>query len=145
MASPVLHKMICGSFREGVTRHLSLTDVDAQVFEQILNLWYGKEERAEQLGDVMVLASVADRLEMLDVFAVLEAAIMGELRPEVCAEVLMSSRRLGLRQVEEAGWEMAVGRFDEVCRTAGFMGLDEETVRNLEEDWLGVVKEANLK
>ena len=40
MASPVLHKMICGSFREGVTRHLSLTDIDAQVFEQILNLWY---------------------------------------------------------------------------------------------------------
>ena len=93
MASPVLHKMICGSFREGVTRQLSLRDVDAQVFEQILNLWYGKEEHAEQLSDVMVMASVADRLEMLDVFAVLEAAILGKLRPEECAEVLISSRR----------------------------------------------------
>ena len=54
----------------------------------------------------------------------------------------MSSRRLGLGQVEEAAWGMAVRRFDEVCRTAGFMGLDEETVgKLLEEDWLGVVKE----
>ena len=42
----------------------------------------------------------------------------------------MCSRRLGLGQVEEAAWETAVRRFDEVCRTAGFMGLDEETVRN---------------
>ena len=58
MASPVLHKMICGSFREGMSRQLSLTDVDAQVFEQILNLWYGKEERAEQLGEVIFMVSV---------------------------------------------------------------------------------------
>ena len=37
---------------------------------------------------------------------------------------------------------MAVGRFNEVCRTAGFMGLDEETVgKLLKEDGLGVVKE----
>ena len=56
----------------------------------------------------MVMASVADRLEMLDVLAVLEAAIMGELRPDVCAEVLMSCRRLGLVRVEEAAWGMAV-------------------------------------
>ena len=114
MASPVLHKMIFGSFREGVTRHLSLTDIDAKVFEQILNLWYGKEERAEQLGEVMVMASVADRLEVVDVFAALEAAVIGELRPEVCAEVLMSSMRLGLRQVEETALGMAVGRFKAV-------------------------------
>ena len=58
MASPVLHKMICGSFREGMSRQLSLTDVDARVFEQILNLWYGKEERAEQLGEVIFMVSV---------------------------------------------------------------------------------------
>ena len=143
MASPVLHKMLCGSFREGATRRLSLTDVDGSAFQEVLNLWCGKEGRAErELGDVMAMASVADRLEMLDVFEALEAAIIGELRPEVCAEVLMSSRRLGLGQVEEAAWEMMVERFEEVSKTAGFMGLDEETVgKLLEEDGLGVVKE----
>ena len=80
MASPVLHKMICGSFREGTTRQLSLEDMDAKAFEKIFALWCGKEGRAEQLGDVMVMASVADRLEMLDVLAVLEAAIIGPQR-----------------------------------------------------------------
>ena len=90
----------------------------------------------------MVMASVADRLEMLDVFAVLETAIIGDLRLEMCAEVLMSSKLLGLGQVEEAAWGMAVRQFDEVCRTAGFMGLDEETVgKLLEEDGLGVRNE----
>ena len=142
LASPVLYKMMFGSFRERTTRDLSLEDVDGEAFEQILNLWCGKEGRAEQLSDVMVMASVADRLEMLDVFNVLEAAIIGELCPEVCAEVLISSRRLGLSLVEEKAWGMAVRRFDEVCRTAGFMTLDEETVgKLLEEDGLGVVKE----
>ena len=142
MASPVLHKMICGSFREGTTRRLLLEDVDGKAFEEVLNLWCGKEGRAEQLEDVMVMANVADRLEMLEVLAALEAAAIGELRAEVCAEMLMSSRRLGLGRVEEAAWRMTVRKFDEVCRTAGFMGLDEETVgKVLEEDGLGVVKE----
>ena len=142
MASPVLHTMICGSFREGMSQRLSLEDVDGNAFEAVLNLWCGKEGRADQLEDVIVMASVADRLEMLDVFAALEAAIIAELRVEVCAEVLMSSKQLGLRQVEEAALSMAESRFDEVVRTAGFMGLDEETVgKLLEEDGLGVRKE----
>ena len=85
---------------------------DRPLFRKVehLNLWCGKEERVEQLGDVMVMASVADRLEMLEVCAALEAAIIGELCAEVCAEVLMSSRRLGLGQVEAAarGWQCGV-------------------------------------
>ena len=143
MASPVLHKMICGGFSEGATRRLLLEEVDGGAFEELLNLWSGKEGRAEQeLGDVLVMASVADRLEMLDVSAVLEAAIIGELHGEVCAEMVMMSRRLGLRQVEAAAWGMAVERFVEVSGTAGFTGLDEETVgKLLEEDMLGVAKE----
>ena len=122
---------------------MSLTDVDGRAFQEVLNLWCGKEGRAErELGDVMAMASVADRLEMLDVFEALEAAVIGELRPEVCAEVLMSSRRLGLGQVEEVAWGMAIERFDQVSKTGGFMGLDEEIVgKLLEEDGLGVVKE----
>ena len=41
--------------------------------------------------------------------------------------------------MEEAAWGMAVLRFKEVSRTAGFMGLDKETVgKLLEEDGLGL-------
>ena len=51
MASPVLHKMISGSFREGMTRKLLLQEVDAKAFEQTLNLWCGKEGHVDQFGD----------------------------------------------------------------------------------------------
>ena len=146
MASTVMHKMICSGFREGMARKFSMEDVDGTAFEEVLNMWCGKEGRVEkELGDVIVMANVADRLEMLEIFTVLEAAILGELCAGMCAEVLMSSRRLGLGKVEEAAWAMAVERFDEVSRTAGFMRLDEETVgKLLEEDGLGVRKEEEV-
>ena len=46
MASPMLHKMISGNFREGMSLQLSLEDIDAETFEQVLNLWCWKEGHA---------------------------------------------------------------------------------------------------
>ena len=143
MASPVLHKMLFGDFREGVGRRLELEEVDGRVFGEVLDLWCGKEVCGDkELAEVMMMASVADRLQMVEVVTALEDAIMEEMRVGTCAEVLEGSRRLGLRRVEEAAWGVAVDRFEEVCGTAGFMGLEEETVgRLLEEDGLGVRRE----
>ena len=143
MASPVLHKMLFGDFREGAARRVALEDVDGRVFGDVLDLWCGKEVRGDkELADVMMMASVADRLQMAEVVVALEDAIMGEMRVGTCAEVLEGSRRLGLLRVEEAAWAMAVGKFEEVCATAGFMGLDEEILgRILEDDELGVRRE----
>jgi hypothetical protein len=117
--------------------------VDGRVFGDVLDLWCGKEVRGDkELADVMMMASVADRLQMAEVVVALEDAIMGEMMVRTCAEVLEGSRRLGLGRAEEAAWGMAVNRFEEVCATAGFMMLEEETVgRLLEEDGLGVRSE----
>jgi hypothetical protein len=149
MVSPLLHKMLFGDFCEGAARRAALEDVDGRVFGDVLDLWCGKEVRGDKaLADVMMMASVADRLQMAEVLTALPVgdAIMGEIRVGTCAEVLEGSRRLGLQRVEEAAWGMAVGRFEEVsrCETAGFMGLDEKTVpvgRLLEDDGLGVMRE----
>jgi hypothetical protein len=143
MASPVLHKMLFGDFREGAGRRLELEDVDGRVFGEVLDLWCEKEVRGDNvLVEVVMMASVADRLQVAEVASALEDAIMGEIRMGTCAEVLERSRRLGLRRVEEAAWGMAVERFEEVCGTAGFMGLEQETVgRFLEDDGLGVRRE----
>ena len=135
--------MLCGGFREGAERRVTLDEVDGKVFEEVLDMWSGNEVRGgKELADLMTMGSVADRLQMAEVVAALEDAIIGAMRADTCAEVLMGSRRLGLMQAEAAAWGMAVGRFAEVSRTAGFMALDEETVgRLLEDDWLGVGKE----
>ena len=72
MASPFLHRMLCGSFRESVTRRVSLDEIDKKAFEEVLDLWCGKEVSSEkELGEVMALASLADRLQMEDVVAAL--------------------------------------------------------------------------
>ncbi len=135
--------MLFGDFREGATRRVALEDVDGRVFGDVLDLWCGKEVRGDkELADVMEMASVADRLQMAEVLAALEDAIMGEIRVGTCAEVLEGSRRLGLRRAEEAAWGMAAGKFEEVSATAGFMELDEETIgRLLDDDGLGVRRE----
>ena len=120
-----------------------MDDIDKKAFEEVLDLWCGKEDSTEkELREVMAVASLADRLQMVDVVAALEDSILVEIGTGVCAEVLISSQRHGLRRVEQAAWGMAVGRFEEVSKTAGFMHLDEETVgRLLEEEGLGVRKE----
>ncbi len=44
---------------------------------------------------------------------------------EICADVLTESAKLGLRQVENAGRELALQRFEEVAKTEGFMQMNE--------------------
>ena len=108
---------------------MSLEDVDVGVFEEVLDMWCGKEGREDkQLHDAIETASVADRLQMVEVVAALEDTIVREMTVGTCAEALMGGRRVGLTRVEAAAWEMAVVRFEEVSGTAGFMELDETTV-----------------
>ncbi len=58
----------------------------------------------KELAEVMMMASVEDQLQMVEVATALEDAIMREMRVGTCAEVLEGSRRLGLRLVQEAAW-----------------------------------------
>ena len=112
MASPVLHKMLFGDFREGAIQLITLEDVDGRVFGDVFDVWCGKEVRGDkELADVMTMASVADRLQMVEAATALEDAIIGEMRVGTCAELLEGSRWLGLRRVEEAAWGMAVDLF----------------------------------
>ena len=96
--------MLCGSFREGVTRQVSLDDIDKKGFEEVLDLWCGKVDRAEkELREVIVMASLADRLQIADFVAALEDSILADLGAGDCAG-LISSQGHGLRRVEEAAW-----------------------------------------
>ena len=77
MASPFLHKMLCGAFREGATRRVSLDDIDVKAFGEVLDLWCGKEDSSEkELSEVIVMASLADRLQMEDVVAAEKLCIL---------------------------------------------------------------------
>jgi hypothetical protein len=138
VSSPMLHKMISGSFQEGTAPHLALEDVDASVYSDVMDLWNGSTEPKrlmdKSLDAVMTMASVADRLLMTDVVMVLEEAIISQLSVSSCVDVLISSVRLGLGCVEAAVRRLTLDRFEEVLAAAsgGFMRMGEEV---LEVSW----------
>ena len=43
VCSPVLHRMLCGSFIESNVKQLQLLDVDGAAFGKALYIWCGKE------------------------------------------------------------------------------------------------------
>ncbi len=61
MCSPVLHKMLCGSFAESNKKSPNLVDVDEAAFRKVLDIWCGKECCEDmEMEQVKKLASVAD-------------------------------------------------------------------------------------
>ena len=108
LASPVLRKMVCGNFSESKGKKLKLDDVDGRAFVKALDLWCGWEDCQEvELGQVPLLASVADRFQMTEVTSVLEEALMGQLGLEMCGEVLVWSGQCGMQQLEAQATELA--------------------------------------
>jgi hypothetical protein len=139
VSSPFLHKMICGSFKEGmgIETLLPLEDVDASVYSEVLDLWCGKTGpkglAGKSLEAVMVMASVADRLLMAEVGMVLEEAIFCQLDVGVCLDVLNCSVMLGLGRVEAAARRLTLDQFEEVIAagTEGYILMGEEVLGSL--------------
>ena len=68
MCSPVLHRMLCGSFIESNEKKITLKDMDRRTFGKAVDMWCGKLNNVEMsLDEVNDLASVADRLQMTEV------------------------------------------------------------------------------
>ena len=132
LVSPVLHKMVCGAFKESASRRLTLGEMEEGAFVRVVGLACGVASmEVGHVMEVVKLAKVADRLQMSEVVAELSGTICRELSVEVCAEVLGASGAWGLGEVEGRCRRMALERFEEVARTASFMELGEEVVGGL--------------
>ena len=146
MLSPVLHKMVCGCFKESMSGRVELDDVDQKSFEQVVDLSCGKDGlEVEELGHVMLLESIADRFQMTEVEAELEDAILRNLSVNVCADMLLASAGRGLERVEEAAYKLALERFECVAATDGFIRIGEDVIGGLlDEDDLVASSEENV-
>ena len=135
LVSPVLHKSVCGSFSESQTRRVELEDVDPVCFQRVLDLWCGLEGvEVASTQQLMQTAGVAERFQVGEVGWALEEAMVGQLSVETCAEVLMGSGGLGLVRAEAAAEAMALGRFEEVAGTEGYLEVGEEALGRLVDD-----------
>ena len=132
MLSPVLHKMVCGCFRESVSGRVELNDVEQTAFQQVIDLSCGKDGlEVKDITDIMLLESIADRFQMTEVEAELEDAILRNLSVNVCADMLLASARRGLQRVEAAAYKMALERFEQFAATEGFIRIGEDVLGNL--------------
>ena len=140
LCSPVLHKMICGSFAESSGSQIEFKDVNGTVFDKTFHLWCGNEIREVQnVHELLMLGSVADRFQMTEVISAVEDTIMRQLSVDVCCEVLNWGGGGWLEGVKVAARKLAVERFEEVAATDGFLRMSEEMLESLlEEDGLGV-------
>jgi hypothetical protein len=129
LASPVLHKMLCGSFSESKGKRLKLDDVDGNTFIKILGVWCGREDcQGMGIDEVQQVASVADRFQMTEVLSAVEEALLSQLSIENCGEVLMLCGRCGMERLEDEALKIAAERFEEFATTAGFMWMGEEAL-----------------
>uniref|UniRef100_A0A7S0QU85 BTB domain-containing protein n=1 Tax=Cryptomonas curvata TaxID=233186 RepID=A0A7S0QU85_9CRYP len=76
--------MLCGNFSESREKRLKLEDVDGSAFMKALDVCRGRKDcREVALGELPLLASVADRFQMTEVTSVLEEALMGKLNVDM--------------------------------------------------------------
>ena len=101
LVSPVLHKMVCGAFKEGASRRLTLGETEERAFVTVVGLACGVASmEVRHVMDAVELAKVADRLQMSEVAEELSGTICRELSVEECAEVLGASGACGLVEVD---------------------------------------------
>jgi hypothetical protein len=126
--------MICGKFSESKEKHLSIDDVDMEVFVKVLGLWCGYmdgkglpvEGQNMELEEIQKLASVADRLQITEVAAALEETIMEHLSVDMCAEMLTWSGMMGMGRLQDRARRLMAERFTDLTLTPGFMKMEEE-------------------
>ena len=154
LASPVLHKMLCGRFREGMkvssatekNIELDLADVDQRAFTIALGLCFGRTDLQElELGEAEEVAKVADQYELTVTTSVLEEALIEQLSVDMCGPVIMWSGRFGMRQLEAVAQRMAAEQFEQFAGTEGFMRMEEEElIKVLDDDRLPARKEEDV-
>ena len=135
LASPVLRKMICGSFDESVERKVKLQDVGQKVFFDVLDLWCGTSLVPNQhLDYALELAITADRFEMMEVASALEEHIVQQLKMDDCLEILSVSSGTGLINVQEAARKIVLNHFETLSDSTSFIRLDENILESVLND-----------
>ena len=138
LLSPVLHKMVCGSFRESEQKVVELQDVDARSFLKVFNLWCCRAVMLDSevnVDELRQLATVADRFQITEqVLALLEETMMKQLRLDDCAELLGWRCNVGMLQLQAAALRLARSRFEELVGTAGFATMEEPALECLLDD-----------
>ena len=134
--SRVWHRELCGGFREAAERRLVLEDVSPVAFRKVMGLACcaggSGATTTTGLGEVVELALLADRYEVVAVRDVLEAAAIRSLNIHSCPPLLDTrSSGASLSALSAAVRSFALRNFEELAGTDEFLALGEEALGSL--------------
>jgi hypothetical protein len=142
LISPVLHKLVCGQFKERASRQLELPETDAAAFQMMIDLACGREiNDCIEISTLIKIAELADQFGMDEVVSMLDDVISELINAENCTEVL-GKGAIGLQKVSHLGREVALLHFEQMIKSEGLSKLSPtELISLLEDDRLKSLSE----
>ena len=142
LVSPVLHKLLCGQFKERASKEIELLETEALEFQLMIDLACGHEIKDNGHASTLIkVAELADRYELIEVVSMLDDLLPERVTTEMCAEVL-GKGPVGLHRVSETAQQIALMNFETWAKTEGFLKTGpKELATLLEDDDLNAVSE----
>ena len=125
--SPVWQAKLCRGLNKASRSRLDLTLDDAASFATAVELGCGRSTAVRGgLAGLLSVGRLADAYGIEHVHRAVEWEATRRLTVDTCAELLAGSSVAGMPHLTRTCRELALGEFDALCRTEGFMLLEEE-------------------
>ena len=116
-------------------RRVELSQLDQRDFEKVVDIWCGKDGIwAADVDEVVRLASVANRFEIVAVEDELDRKIASCLTPESAADMLSVCSSGRFPHSAATARRLALWRFDAFSNSDGFLRLEEQQLAALLDD-----------
>jgi hypothetical protein len=141
--SPVWQAKLCRGLTEASRSRLDLTPDDAASFATTVQLGCGQSADVRGgLNGLLDVGRLADTYGIEHVHRAVEWEAARRLTVETCAELLVGASAAGMPWLEGMCRKLALGAFESLTQTEGFMRLEEETLGSLiDDDSLAVGRE----
>ena len=125
--SPVWQAKLCRGLDKASRSRLDLTLDDAASFATAVELGCGRSTAVRGgLAGLLSVGRLADAYGIEHVHRAVEWEATRRLTVDTCAELLAGSSVAGMPRLTRTCRELALGEFDALCRTEGFVLLEEE-------------------
>jgi hypothetical protein len=126
--NPVLKALLMGQFAEGSKgkKKVTVTDVEAPVFRQMLRFLYTDE--LDSAGDVRLeaLLVAADKYQIDRLRALCELGLVKKLSSETCCDQLVLGKTIGASRLTHAALQHAIMHPTEVLKSNGMKRIAEK-------------------
>jgi hypothetical protein len=126
--NPVLKALLMGQFAEGSKgkKKVTVTDVEATVFKQMLRFLYTDELDSAENVKLEALLVAADKYQIDRLRALCELGLVKKLSSETCCDQLVLGKAIGASRLTHAALQHAITHPTEVLKSDGMKRIAEK-------------------